>query len=174
MEIVGLLEPRELEKDEFEDLSLRAALTAGPGYQFIDDGDFESEYLSKMEFYAQAGIAFFSEDYEDAEDDQYTFKAGSVIEAMRVGLRSCWRMMYQTYLTLQRMLFNDVSPKNVGGIITIGAVSEHSLTCRHRRPWPRDAFGAVLPSPLSVADGCCVERYQILPLTPCLTLFKKS
>jgi putative salt-induced outer membrane protein YdiY len=61
----------QIEKDEFEDLRLRTALTTGPGYQFIDDGDFESEYLDKMELYAQVGIAFFSEDYEDADDDQY-------------------------------------------------------------------------------------------------------
>jgi len=57
--------------------------------------------------------------------DEYVYKATSAANAVQIGLRSCWRMLYQTYLTLQRMLFNEVSPKNVGGIITIGAVSYH-------------------------------------------------
>ena len=48
-------------------------------------------------------------------DDRYVYQATSAVAAVRIGLRSCWRMLYQTYLTLQRMLFNEVSPKNVGG-----------------------------------------------------------
>ena len=61
-----------LEKDEFEGIKLRTALTAGPGYQFIEEGDFESDYFNKMELYAQVGVAFFSEDFEDDPDEQYT------------------------------------------------------------------------------------------------------
>ncbi len=90
--------------------------------------------------------------------DIYTYKAAGAMEAVRVGLRSCWRMIDQTYLTLQRMLFNDVSPKNVGGILTIGAVSYHMASLG----WIKHIFFLCLLSinlavinllPIPVLDG---------------------
>ena len=55
------------EKDTFQDLKLRTALASGPGYQFIDHGDF-SGILEKMTLYAEAGPAYFNEDFRVAED----------------------------------------------------------------------------------------------------------
>jgi putative salt-induced outer membrane protein YdiY len=50
------------ENDSFQDLRLRTALSSGPGYQFIDRGDFNG-LLKDMTVYAEAGLAYFSEDF---------------------------------------------------------------------------------------------------------------
>lgn len=60
-----------LEEDEFQDLSLRTAVSGGPGYQFIKKGDYSDWWNRELEFYAEAGVAYFNEDKEVAEDDQY-------------------------------------------------------------------------------------------------------
>ncbi len=49
------------EQDTFDDLDLRSSVTAGPGYQFIDKGDFTSPYFNKMELSVDVGVGFFSE-----------------------------------------------------------------------------------------------------------------
>ena len=59
------------EYDAFQDLDLRTALGTGPGYQFIDKGDFEEEWLRDMQLYVEAGIAYVSENFDDAPDDEY-------------------------------------------------------------------------------------------------------
>ena len=56
------------EQDTFQDLNLRTSLFAGPGYQFIDEGDFSSPYFSKMQLSAEAGLGFFNEDFKRASD----------------------------------------------------------------------------------------------------------
>jgi putative salt-induced outer membrane protein YdiY len=58
------------EGDSFQDLNLRTALSAGPGYQFIDIGDFEAVCLSKMQLSAEAGLSYFNEDFDGDDDDQ--------------------------------------------------------------------------------------------------------
>ena len=59
------------EGDRFQNLSLRTALSAGLGYQWVNAGDFEDEWLEGLEVYTEAGIAFFNEDYRNGTDDQY-------------------------------------------------------------------------------------------------------
>jgi len=56
------------EKDTFQDLKLRTALSSGPGYQIINQGDYESPWLKDMTLYAEAGLAYFNEDYTTAAD----------------------------------------------------------------------------------------------------------
>ena len=56
------------EQDTFQDLNLRTSLFSGPGYQFIDKGDFASPYLNKMQLSAEVGLGFFNEDFKRAED----------------------------------------------------------------------------------------------------------
>ncbi|MEP6934903.1 MAG: DUF481 domain-containing protein, partial [Nitrospirota bacterium] len=56
------------EKDTFQDLKLRTALSSGPGYQFIEKGDYASPWLKDMTLYAEAGLAYFNEDYTTAAD----------------------------------------------------------------------------------------------------------
>jgi hypothetical protein len=46
------------EQDTFQDLKMRTALASGPGYQFIERGDF-SGILKDMTLYAEAGLAYF-------------------------------------------------------------------------------------------------------------------
>ena len=58
-------------------------------------------------------------------ENQYLYRSSGFGEAMTFGMRSSWNILRQTWLTLRRMLFNDISPKNAGGIITIGKVSYH-------------------------------------------------
>ena len=55
------------ENDRFQDLKMRTALATGPGYQFIERGDF-SGILKDMTFYSEAGVAFFNEDFRTAND----------------------------------------------------------------------------------------------------------
>jgi len=55
------------ENDKFQDLKLRTALATGPGYQWVDRGDYEG--ISKdMTLYTEAGIAYFNEDFTTAPD----------------------------------------------------------------------------------------------------------
>jgi putative salt-induced outer membrane protein YdiY len=58
------------EKDEFQDLNLRTALSSGPGYSFIEKGDFESPWLKDMTLYAEAGPAYFNEDFKNDKDQK--------------------------------------------------------------------------------------------------------
>src|SRR5512147_2834681 len=55
------------ENDRFQDLKMRTALASGPGYQFIERGDFDG-ILKDMTFYAEAGLAYFNEDFRVASD----------------------------------------------------------------------------------------------------------
>jgi len=57
----------------------------------------------------------------------YVYRSENLGAAVVFGARCSWRFLEDSWLTLKRMLTRDVSPKNVGGIITIGAVS-YSLT----------------------------------------------
>jgi len=56
------------EKDTFQDLNLRTALATGPGYQFIDRGDFESPYFKDMTLNAEFGVSYFNEDFKGMPD----------------------------------------------------------------------------------------------------------
>ncbi len=56
------------EQDTFQDLQLRTALSGGPGYQFIEKGDFSSPQLREMQMYAEAGASYFNEDFKLAPD----------------------------------------------------------------------------------------------------------
>lgn len=56
------------EQDTFQDLNLRTSLFTGPGYQFIDIGDFASPYLAKMQLSAEVGLGFFNEDFKRSLD----------------------------------------------------------------------------------------------------------
>ena len=62
------------EKDQFQDLNLRTALSSGPGYRFIEKGDYESPWLKDMTLYAEAGLAYFNEDFT-TDNDQMSFRA---------------------------------------------------------------------------------------------------
>jgi putative salt-induced outer membrane protein YdiY len=59
------------ENDAFQDLKLRTALAAGPGYQFIDKGDFKEEWLKEMQLSAEVGISYFNEDFDEGADQTY-------------------------------------------------------------------------------------------------------
>ena len=56
------------EKDTFQDLKLRTALSSGPGYQFIEKGDYASPWLKDITLYAEAGLSYFNEDFTTASD----------------------------------------------------------------------------------------------------------
>ena len=56
------------EQDTFQDLRLRPALTAGPGYQIIDRGDFASTYFKDMTLGFEAGAGYFNEDFKQQPD----------------------------------------------------------------------------------------------------------
>ncbi len=59
------------ENDKFQDLNLRTALSAGPGYQFIEKGDNPDTIFDGLELFAEAGIAYFDEDRRRGMDDNY-------------------------------------------------------------------------------------------------------
>ena len=53
----------------------------------------------------------------------YVYQATGFADAVRVGVASSWKFVVDTWLTLKRILFGHVSSENIGGIITIAAVS---------------------------------------------------
>lgn len=55
------------EQDTFQDLKLRTALATGPGYQWVDRGDY-SGIAKDMTFYTEAGLSYFNEDFSVAPD----------------------------------------------------------------------------------------------------------
>ncbi len=57
------------EKDHFQDLNLRTALSSGPGYQFIEKGDYASPWLKDVTLYVEAGLSYFNEDFTTASDE---------------------------------------------------------------------------------------------------------
>lgn len=62
----------------------------------------------------------------DLRDAQYVFRADGPLDAVRVGFALSWKFLEESWLTLKRILFRQVSGQNIGGIITIGVVS-HSF-----------------------------------------------
>jgi putative salt-induced outer membrane protein YdiY len=60
------------EQDTFQDLQLRTALSSGPGYQFVDKGDYNSPLLKDLTLYAEAGLAYFNENFTTAPDKTST------------------------------------------------------------------------------------------------------
>ena len=60
------------EQDTFQDLKLRTALSTGPGYQFVEKGDFQNQYLKDMQMYAELGLAYFNEDFNVKPDQTST------------------------------------------------------------------------------------------------------
>lgn len=61
------------ENDVFQDLKLRTALASGPGYQWVDRGDYSG--ISKdMTLYTEAGLAYFNEDF-NTEPDKSSLRA---------------------------------------------------------------------------------------------------
>ena len=55
------------EQDSFQDLKLRTAVATGPGYQWVDRGDY-SGITKDMTFYSEAGLSYFNEDFSVAPD----------------------------------------------------------------------------------------------------------
>ncbi len=62
------------EQDTFQDLKLRTALATGPGYQFIDIGDFSGPRFHFMQLYGEAGLSYFNEDFK-IQPDQDSVRA---------------------------------------------------------------------------------------------------
>lgn len=60
------------EQDTFQDLKLRTALSTGPGYQFIDKGDFSNPYFKDMQLDAEFGLSYFNEDFKLQSDQAST------------------------------------------------------------------------------------------------------
>jgi regulator of sigma E protease len=94
----------------------------------------------------------------DLRQAQYIYRSEHFGAALVFGVRYSWRFLEDSWLTLKRMLTRDVSPKNVGGIITISAVS-YSLT---ESGWSKFFFFLCLVSinlaflnvlPIPVLDG---------------------
>jgi putative salt-induced outer membrane protein YdiY len=86
------------ENDRFQDLKMRTALASGPGYQFIERGDF-SGILKDMTFYSEAGLAYFNEDFRTA-DDKSSLRA-------RVSMKWNWPLL-DDRITLYH--YNEIFP----------------------------------------------------------------
>ena len=69
------------ENDRFQDLKLRTAISSGPGFQWIERGDYGGLFKD-MTFYTESGLAYFNEDFRTAEDES-SFRA-------RVSMKLDW------------------------------------------------------------------------------------
>jgi putative salt-induced outer membrane protein YdiY len=100
------------ENDLFQDLKMRTALASGPGYQFIERGDY-SGALKDMTFYAESGLAFFNEDFKVAADE-------SSMRA-RVSMKLNWPL-FDDRMTLYH--FDEIFP-------SLQNASDYFLTMDH-------------------------------------------
>ncbi len=53
----------------------------------------------------------------------YVYRAKDIGSAVRIGFSSSWKFLGDSFKTLKRIVLGQVSSDNIGGIITIGAVS---------------------------------------------------
>ncbi len=60
-----------LEGDSFQNLELRKVVSGGIGYQFLEDGDFENDFLSKLSAYGEIGVSYFHEDLQDTTVNEF-------------------------------------------------------------------------------------------------------
>ncbi|MDF0645719.1 MAG: DUF481 domain-containing protein [Nitrospira sp.] len=66
------------EQDTFQDLNLRTALATGPGYQFIDLGDFSGPYFKDITLSGEFGVSYFNEDFKNLPDQSSVRGRGSL------------------------------------------------------------------------------------------------
>ncbi|MCE9594975.1 MAG: site-2 protease family protein [Planctomycetes bacterium] len=59
----------------------------------------------------------------DLRDDNYVYRAPSLVAALKTGFDSSWQSLVDAWRTLTRIARGDVSSKNIGGIIMISQVS---------------------------------------------------
>ncbi|MDH4327072.1 MAG: DUF481 domain-containing protein [Nitrospira sp.] len=86
------------ENDRFQDLKLRTAIASGPGYQWVERGDY-SGVLKDMTFYTESGLAYFNEDFRTAADEA-SFRA-------RIAMKLDWPM-FDSLITLYH--YNEMFP----------------------------------------------------------------
>ena len=89
---------------------------------------------------------------------EYVYRSESLPAALAFGARYSWRFLEESWLMLKRLLTQEVSPKNVGGIISITTIS-YSLA---ESGWTKFFFFLCLVSinlaflnvlPIPVLDG---------------------
>jgi putative salt-induced outer membrane protein YdiY len=90
-----------VENDFLQNLKLRTAIASGPGYQWIERGDFGGIFKD-MTFYTEAGAAYFNEDYRDNSltGDRSSFRA-------RVAMKWDWPL-FDGRVTLYH--YNEIFP----------------------------------------------------------------
>jgi len=86
------------ENDRFQDLKLRTAISSGPGFQWIERGDY-SGLFKDMTFFTEAGLAYFNEDFRTTED-QASFRG-------RVSMKMDWPL-FDGRVTLYH--YNEIFP----------------------------------------------------------------
>jgi regulator of sigma E protease len=109
-------------------------------------------------------------------DATYVYRAASLGEAIRVGVRGAAKFLTDAWLMLERMLLGHVSSRNMGGIISIGVVSYHWAGVG----WSKLVYFLCLLSlnlafinvlPIPVLDGghlffLAIERIKGSPVSP--------
>lgn len=90
-----------VENDFLQNLKLRTAIASGPGYQFLERGDLTGIFKD-MTFYAEAGAAYFNEDYRDNSitGDKASFRG-------RVAMKWDWPL-FDGRITLYH--YNEIFP----------------------------------------------------------------
>jgi putative salt-induced outer membrane protein YdiY len=90
-----------VENDFLQNLKLRTAIASGPGYQWIERGDFNGLFKD-MTFYTEAGPTYFNEDYRDnsVTGDRASFRA-------RVAMKWDWPL-FDGRVTLYH--YNEIFP----------------------------------------------------------------
>ncbi|MEZ5974167.1 MAG: site-2 protease family protein [Planctomycetota bacterium] len=78
---------------------------------------------SALELMATAGVGAALEYGFGYRPSMYTFRADGFGKAITLGARSSLRMLREAVMTLKQMFRREISPKNLGGIVTIGQVS---------------------------------------------------
>lgn len=58
-------------------------------------------------------------------ESRYIYSTKGLVPSVKAGALASWRFLSEVWLTLKKMFQQEVSTKNLGGIITIGQVSYH-------------------------------------------------
>ena len=89
-----------MQQDTFDDLELRTAVTAGPGYQFLEKGDIANPYFSQMTLQGDLGAGFINEDRKIDEDENHG--------VLRESIRWEWEVIPKFTLFHQHQIYPEM------------------------------------------------------------------
>ena len=105
---------------EVQTKAVRLTILRGPGPNAVDPALEPQELEITARLAPLAGPSYGVLGFARAT---YVYRAKDAISAVKIGFTSSWKFLGDSFKTLKRIVLGQVSSDNIGGIITIGAVS---------------------------------------------------